>query len=89
MYYFRTIWDLIFLFVVVADWFISFLIKRLSVLAMGKVLLLSVIWVFKHINDIFAGGRRVEWQADRRVPDSTRGNRGNIHNDCWVSLIQF
>ena len=45
--------------------------------------------MFKHVNDNIAGDRRVEWQADRRVPDSTEGIRDNIHNDCRVSLIQF
>ena len=45
--------------------------------------------MFKHVNDNIAGERRVEWQADRRVPDSTEGSRDNIHNDCRVSLIHF
>ena len=48
-----------------------------------------VVWVFEHVNDKFAGERRVERQADRRVPDSTEGIRHNIHNDFWVSLTQF
>ena len=27
--------------------------------------------MFKHVNGDFAGDRRAEWQADRRVPHST------------------
>ena len=27
--------------------------------------------MFKHVNGDFAGDRRVEWQADQRVPHST------------------
>ena len=49
---------------------------------------LNVVWVFKHVNDKLGGDRRVEWQADRRVPDSTEGIRDNIDNDCWASLIR-
>ena len=45
--------------------------------------------MFKHVNDNIAGDRRVEWQADRRVVDTTEGIRDHIHNDCRVSLIQF
>ena len=41
------------------------------------------------MNDNFAGDRREEWQADRRVTDTTGDNRDNIHNDCWVSLAQL
>ena len=50
---------------------------------------LSVVGVLKLVNDSFAGDRRVEWQADRRVPDSTEGIKHNIQSDCWVSLTQF
>ena len=45
--------------------------------------------MFKHVNDNVAGDRRVEWQADRRVPDSTEGIRDNIQNECKISLKQF
>ena len=50
---------------------------------------LNVVWVFKHVNDKLGGDRRVEWQADRRVPDSTEGIRDNIRKECWASLIRF
>ena len=40
--------------------------------------------MFKQVNDNIDGDRRVEWEADRRVPDSTEGIRDNIHNDCRV-----
>ena len=49
-------------------------------------------WIRKcttHIIANFVGDRRVELQADRRVPDTAEGNRDNIHNDCWVSLAQI
>ena len=47
--------------------------------------------VFKHVNHNVAGGRRVEWQADKLVPNATKGIKikDNIHNDFRVSLIQF
>ena len=31
--------------------------------------------MFKHVNGDFAGDRRVEWQADQRVPHSTGTSR--------------
>ena len=40
--------------------------------------------MFKQVNDNIDGDRRVEWEADRRVPDSTEGIRDSIHNDCRV-----
>ena len=38
---------------------------------MSYVPSLSVVCVLKHVNGDFVGDQRVEWQADRRVPEST------------------
>ena len=45
--------------------------------------------MFKPIFDNIVGDRRVEWQAGRRVPDSTEGIRDKIHKDCRVSLVHL
>ena len=41
------------------------------------------------VNNIFAGDRTVEWQADSRVSDSPGDIRDNVQSDCWLSLTQF
>ena len=50
---------------------------------------LSVVRVFKHVNYNFAVDQRVEWQAERSVPDTARDKKNNIYNECCVSFAQF
>ena len=42
--------------------------------------------MFKHVNGDFAGDRRVDWQADQRVPHST-GTSG-FHPQRLLGIVE-